>query len=86
MGGKVMSEQNEYDLKTWIANWPKVRQEVEKRLAEHAQRDTSLHFELTLAQLELRDIDEAVQRLGALGKILYGDDLTSAELHGTGNY
>jgi hypothetical protein len=73
------------DLRTWIANWQLVRQSVEARLAEHASRDPALHFELTLAELELRDIDETVRRLGALGRILYGDDLTDAELHGTGN-
>ncbi len=88
-----MAEQNRQtspdatpDLRVWLAQWPAVRSTVEKRLAAHAQHDPSLHFELTLAELELKDIDDAVRRMGALGKILYGDDLTDAELQGTGNY
>lgn len=73
------------DLKEWIGAWPAVRRQVEERLAQHAQRDPSLHFELTLAELELKDIDEAVRRMGALGKDLYGDDLTAAERQVTGD-
>jgi hypothetical protein len=80
-----MSEQTQPDLKTWIGTWPTVRHQVEQRLAEHAQQDPTLHFELTLAELELKDIDEAVRRIGALGKVLYGDDLSTAERQGTGN-
>lgn len=72
------------DLKAWIAAWPDVRHQVEERLALHAEQDPSLHFELTLAELELKDIDEAVRRMGALGKILYGGDLSEAERQVTG--
>lgn len=81
-----MSEQTPLsELKSWLAHWPTVRREVEQRLAMHARRDPALHFELTLAELELKDIDEALRRIGALSKLLYGDDLSDAELHGTGN-
>lgn len=81
-----MSEQTQPSaLKTWLAQWPTVRREVEQRLAMHARHDPSLHFELTLAELELKDIDEALRRINSLSRLLYGDDLSDAELHGTGN-
>jgi uncharacterized protein YceH (UPF0502 family) len=51
----------------------------------YAERDPSLHFELTLANLELKDLDEAVKRVGALGKLLRGGDLTAGELEATAN-
>lgn len=78
--------QPESDLKSWVAAWPAVRRQVEAKLAQHAQRDPSLHFELTLAELELKDIDEAVRRIGSLAKIVYGDasDMGDAERYGTG--
>lgn len=74
------------DMQAWIASWPPLRQTVEQRLEQHARRDPSLHFELTLAQLEIKEIDESMRRMSALMKILDNDDLTQAELHGTGNY
>ncbi len=74
-------------LRTWLNEWPAVRREIEQMIAEHADRDPSLHFELALAKIELKDIDEAVQRTAALGNLLGGDELmTSAELKATGNY
>lgn len=73
-------------LKEWLDAWPEVRREIEGLIASHAERDPSLHFELTLAELELKDITESVQRAAALGKLLYVEDLTSAELQATGNY
>jgi hypothetical protein len=79
------ADQQHIDLKKWIALWPQVRHEVEDRLAEHAKRDPSLHFEPALAELELKDIDEALRRIEALSTILYGDDMSSAEREGTGN-
>jgi hypothetical protein len=73
-------------LHAWLTAWPAVRVEIEQQIAAHAERDPSLHFELTLANIELQDISEAVKRTGALWKLLYGEDLTSAELKATGNY
>lgn len=72
-------------LKAWLDTWPNVRQELEEMLSAHADRDPSLHFELTLAEIELKDIDETVRRAAALGRLLHVDDLTSAELEATGN-
>lgn len=80
-----MSEQT-MKLRAWLAEWPSVRDEIETLIATHAKRDPSLHFELTLAEIELKDINEAVQRAAALGKLLHVEDLTSAELQATGNY
>ncbi len=79
-----MSEQTPR-LQAWLAEWPAVRGEIETLMHTYAQRDPSLHFELTLAQLELKDLHEAVKRVGALGKLLRGGDLTAAELEATGN-
>jgi len=73
-------------LKTWLAEWPTVRQEIESMINAHSERDPSLHFELTLAQIELKDINESVQRAAALVKLLRVEDLTTAELQATGNY
>jgi hypothetical protein len=73
-------------LKTWLDEWPEVRRELEQMIADHAERDPSLHFELTLAEIELKDINETIQRAAALGKLLHVEDLTSAELQATGNY
>jgi hypothetical protein len=72
-------------LQAWLAEWPSVRSEIESILAEYSQRDPSLHFEITLAQLELKDLDEAAKRVGALGRLLRGGDLTAAEMEATGN-
>jgi hypothetical protein len=72
-------------LKQWLDQWPAVRKELEALLEAHAKRDPSLHFELTLAEIELQDITEAVQRAAALGRLLHVEDLTSAELEATGN-
>ncbi len=85
-----MSEQGQQatsatKLKAWLEQWPSVRSEIEAMIASHAERDPSLHFELTLAEIELKDISEAVQRASALGKLLHVGDLTSAELQATGN-
>ncbi len=73
-------------LVEWIARWPQVRQELETLMATYSQNDPSLHFELTLANLELKDLDEAVKRVAALGNLLRGGDLTLAELEATGNH
>lgn len=72
-------------LQTWLEEWPGVRQEIETLIAQYAERDPALHFEVTLANIELKDIDESVQRIGALGRLLRGGDLTSAELEATAN-
>jgi hypothetical protein len=73
------------ELKSWLARWPAVRNELESLLAGHVERDPSLHFELALAKLELQDIDENVRRIRGMGSLLMSDDLTSAELEATGN-
>lgn len=73
-------------LKAWLDSWPEVRREIEGLITSHAERDPSLHFELTLAEIELKDINESVQRAAALEKLLKVEDLTSAELQATGNY
>lgn len=78
------SPQTELDLKAWVNAWPAVRKQVETRLAQHAARDPSLHFELTLAEIELKDIDDAVRRIGALARIVYRDVMGDAERHVTG--
>jgi hypothetical protein len=83
-----MSEQANPDtprLLAWLSEWPEVRQEIETLMEVYAERDPSLHFELTLANLELKDLDEAVKRVGALGKLLRGGDLTAGELEATAN-
>jgi hypothetical protein len=72
-------------LQEWLNSWPEVRNEIETLMNTYAQNDPSLHFELTLANLELKDLDEAVKRVGALGALLRGGDLTAAELEATGN-
>lgn len=79
-----MSEQTP-KLQAWLAEWPAVRGEIESLMNSYAERDPALHFELTLAQLELKDLNDAVNRVGALGKLLRGGDLTAAELEATGN-
>lgn len=76
------------DLQAWLARWPVVRQELEALLEEHATRDPSLHFELALAQLELKDIDENVRRIQGMSTILLSNDLTTPEIavtHGHGS-
>lgn len=74
-------------LEAWLAQWPEVKSEIEAMIAHHAERDPSLHFELTLAEIELKDVSEAVQRARALIRMLQNvGDLTSGELHATGNY
>lgn len=74
-------------LTRWLADWPLVRNEIEAMIAHHAERDPSLHFALTLAEIELKDIDESVQRAAALARMLHNvNDLTSGELQATGNY
>ncbi|NJP04617.1 MAG: hypothetical protein HC837_02770 [Chloroflexaceae bacterium] len=73
------------ELKAWFADWPIIRQEIHRLIHEHAHRDPSLHFEVTLAELELNGIDETLRRMGALGRLLYRGDITSAELQATGN-
>ncbi len=72
-------------FQAWVAQWPAVRQEIESLIAAHADHDPSLHFELTLAEIELKDISEAVNRAAALGRLLHAEDLISAELEATGN-
>ncbi|NJO08255.1 MAG: hypothetical protein HC876_23640 [Chloroflexaceae bacterium] len=81
---QAQSKHPQTRLKEWLDAWPGVRREIEELIASHAERDPSLHFELTLAELELKDITESVQRAAALGKLLHVDDLTSAELQATG--
>jgi hypothetical protein len=81
-----MSEQPQTpQLQAWLNQWPEVRHEIEALMDVYAERDPSLHFELTLANLELKDLDEAVKRVGALGKLLRGGDLTAGELEATAN-
>jgi hypothetical protein len=72
-------------LKAWLARWPTVRGELEALLAEQGIQDPALHFELALARVELQDIDENVKRIKGMSSILFGGDLTSAELEATGN-
>ena len=75
------------ELRQWLSEWPAVRNSVQDLIIRHGQRDPSLHFELTLAELELKDLDESVRRISALGKLLVqSDTLTSAELEATGNH
>ncbi len=78
-------QESTHTLKQWLTEWPTVRKEIESLISNHAQRDPALHFELTLAQIELQDISEAVQRAAALERLLRVDDLTDAELQATGN-
>jgi hypothetical protein len=80
-----MSEQTP-KLQAWLAEWPAVRSEIESLMNQYAERDPSLHFELTLAQIELKDLNDSVNRVSALGKLLRGGDLTAAELEATGNH
>jgi len=82
----VLAEVNSMQkLKAWLTAWPSVRKEIQSMIAAHARRDPSLHFELTLAEIQLRDIDETMQHAEALGRLLHADDLTPAELEATGN-
>jgi|JFJP01.1.fsa_nt_gi hypothetical protein len=82
----MSQSQNTPNLQAWLVNWPTVRNEIKALISCHAERDPGLHFELTLAELELKDLDEAVKRVRALSKLLCTDaDLTSAELQATGN-
>jgi len=74
-------------LDTWLQSWSDARREMEEMIAASAERNPSMYFEPTLAELELKDISEAVQRATALARLLRSDDLmSSAELTGTGNY
>jgi hypothetical protein len=78
---------NAPELRAWLSEWPAVRKSVQELITRHGQRDPSLHFELTLAELELKDLDESVRRISALGRLLVqSDTLTSAELEATGNH
>jgi hypothetical protein len=72
-------------LQSWLSEWPAVRAEIENLLAQYVEQDPTMHFEITLAQLELKDLDEAAQRVAALGRLLRGGDLSSAEMEATGN-
>jgi hypothetical protein len=83
-----MSERTQMEtpkLQAWLSEWPAVRAEVEGLLQQYVEQDPTMHFEITLAQLELKDLDEAAQRVSALGKLLRGGDLSSAEMQATGN-
>lgn len=74
-------------IETWLSQWPEVKKEIEAMIAQHAERDPTLHFELTLAEIELKDLNDAVQRARALIRMLQDvGSLTSGELHATGNY
>jgi hypothetical protein len=73
-------------LENWLNEWPTVRQEIESLVETYAREDPSLHFELTLANLELKDLDEAVKRVDALGRLLRAGNLTDAEMEATGNH
>lgn len=74
------------ELKAWLREWPGVRENVRHLINDHGRRDPSIHFELRLAELELQDLDEAVRRISALGRLLsQGSELTQAELEATGN-
>ncbi|NJP07673.1 MAG: hypothetical protein HC837_19670 [Chloroflexaceae bacterium] len=87
-----MSEQNlssteaAEKLQAWLERWPQVQGEIRSLIAAYAERDPSLHFEITLAELEMRDINEALVRIKALGRLLGHESLTSAELEATGNH
>lgn len=85
-----MSEQMRNDaraLDAWLESWSGARREIESLIAAHAERNPSLYFEPTLAELELQDIHEAVQRAAALVRLLRSEELmSSAELQGTGNF
>jgi hypothetical protein len=58
------------NLQNRVALWPKVRPEVEQRLAEHSRRDPALYFEPRLAEIELKDGDKAIYRPGVLIRML----------------
>lgn len=78
---------NPQQLDAWLAGWTAARNEIEALIASRSERNPSLYFEPALAELELQDISEAVQRAAALTRLLRSDDLmSSAELQGTGNY
>lgn len=73
-------------LDTWLQSWADARREIEALIAASAERNPSFYFEPTLAEIELQDIGEAVQRAAALARLLRSDDLlSSAEMQGTGN-
>ncbi len=73
-------------LDVWLASWSEARTEIQELIAAHSERNPSLYFEPALAELELKDISEAVQRAAALARLLRSDELmSSAELQGTGN-
>lgn len=84
-----MSEEyvrNPQQLDAWLTGWLAARREIEELIASRSERNPTLYFEPTLAELELQDISEAVQRAAALTRLLRSDDLmTSAELQATGN-
>lgn len=87
MGDQTVSQEtgSVQKLKIWIESWAGVRSELEALIIAHSERDPALHFELTLATIELKDIDDAVRRAAALGRLLHVGDVTSAELEATGN-
>lgn len=72
-------------LQQWLSDWPAVRRELEGLMGAYAELDPSLHFQLTLATLELNDIDEAVHRLRALGRLLASSGFMAAEMELTGH-
>lgn len=73
-------------LDVWLAGWSEARSAMQELIAAHSKRNPSLYFEPALAELELKDINEAVQRAAALARLLRSDELmSSAELQGTGN-
>lgn len=79
-------EKSVSDLQTWLTSWPGARREMEELIVAHTERNPSMYFEPALAELELKDIDEAVQRAKALARLLGSDELmSSAEMQGTGN-
>jgi hypothetical protein len=79
------SQQQTPRLQAWLAEWPDVRREIEAVMDKYAESDPTLHFELALANLELKELDESIRRLNALGRLLRGGDLTAAEMKATGN-
>ncbi len=82
---KQQAEQPTIRLQEWLDAWPQVRTEVESLMEAYAESDPTLHFELAFANLELKDLDEAVRRVRALGRLLSGGDLSNAEMKATGN-
>lgn len=85
MSMKEQAQEPMLRLQEWLDAWPTVRQEIEGLMESYAQSDPTLHFELAFANLELKDLDESVKRVRALGRLLSGGDLSGAELKATGN-